>query len=269
MNQRKFRIFAIILISILFNSKSIIANASNDVRQPKKIEWTFEGYKGKFDRQSIQRGFKVFKEVCSACHSANALAFRNLTAIGYSPVIAKTIASGYTINAGPNDEGQMYTRPGNLSDHMPGPYANEKEARSVNNGAYPPDLSLIIKARDNGANYVYSLLTGFQEPVPTDFVVGENMHYNPYFAGGGQQLAMAPPLVSDNQVEFDDGTAATINQMSYDVVNFLQWLAEPEMEERKSMGWSVMIFVLVFTIIFYFAKKRIWSRLENQQRNKN
>ena len=251
----------IIALSYIFIISIKTVNASNDVSPPKEIAWSFDGYKGKFDRQSIQRGFKVFKEVCSACHSANALAFRNLTAIGYSIEQAKSMASEYTTQAGPNDEGQIYTRQCGPADHMPGPYANEKEARFVNNGAYPPDLSLIIKARHDGANYVYSLLTGFKELVPDGFQVGENMHYNPYFAGGGSQLAMAPPLISDGQVEFDDGTIGTVDQMSQDVVNFLQWLSEPEMEERKSMGWSVMIFVMVFTVIFYFAKKRIWSRL--------
>lgn len=227
----------------------------------KTVKWPFDGVTGKFDYQSIQRGFKVYREVCSACHSLERVAFRNLMQIGFSEMEVKTIANDYQVPDGPNDEGEMYERNAKPADHIPGPYSNEKAARAANNGSYPPDLSLIIKARANGADYVYSLLTGFSDP-PPGFVVGENMHYNPYFAGGGSQLAMAPPLVSDGQVEYTDGTTSTIDQMSKDVVNFLQWAAEPEMNQRKSLGISVLIFISIFTVLFYFAMRRIWKNVK-------
>lgn len=248
----------ILIASLLF---SINASAASDVRHPRQIDWKFDGVFGSFDRQSIQRGFKVYKEVCSACHGVTRKAFRNLTDVGFSEAEVKSLASGYSIKDGPNDEGEMFERPGLASDKIPGPYANEKAARASNNGAYPPDLSLIVKAREDGANYVYSLLTGYEEP-PHDFKVGENMYYNPYYSGGGSQFAMTPPLTKDGQVEYSDGTTPSIDQMSRDVVNFLQWCAEPEMEKRKSLGLRVMIFLGFFTGFMYVAYKRIWKSVK-------
>ncbi len=254
----------VLLIILFFNN----VEASEDVMPPKNMHWAFDGITGKFDYESIQRGFKVYKEVCSACHAVKHLNFRNLESIGFSEEQVKSLAAGYDIQDGPNDEGQMFKRPGRPSDIIPGPYANDKESRASNNGALPPDLSLIIKARENGANYVYSLLTGFQT-APEGFKVGENMHYNPYFAGGGKQLAMTPPLVSKGQVEFDDGTESTIEQMSHDVANFLQWAAEPEMQERKSMGVRVLIFVGILGIMMWFANKAVWSHLKKKNKKDN
>ena len=232
-----------------------------DKLPPKQIDWEFDSAFGSFDRVAIQRGFKVFKEVCSACHSLKRLAFRNLQEIGFSEEEVKSLASSYTVKDGPNDEGEMFDRPGRSSDYIPGPYANDNAARTSNNGALPPDLSLIIKAREDGANYVYSLLTGFTPP-PADFHVGENMYYNPYFAGGGMQLAMPPPLTTDGQVEYNDGTKATVDQMAKDVTDFLQWVAEPEMEARKSLGVKAMIFTAILTLFFFFAYKRIWRNVK-------
>lgn len=240
---------------------NIDAIASDDVAKPKQEVWPFDGVTGTFDRQSIQRGFKVFKEVCSACHSVNRLAFRNFIEIGFSEAEVKSLAAEYLVTDGPNDEGEMFERPARPADLIPGPYANEKAARAANNAAYPPDLSLIIKARADGANYVYSLLTGYSE-IPAGFYLGENMHYNPYFAGGGSKLAMTPPLTADGQVTYIDGTNPTIDQMARDVVNFLQWAAEPEMEQRKNLGISVMIFLAIFTFLFYLAKKIIWRNVK-------
>lgn len=237
------------------------ALSAGDARHPKHVDWHFDGPFGSFDRQSIQRGFKVYKEVCSACHGIKRIAFRNLAEVGFSEEEIKSLASGYTLRDGPNDDGEMFDRPGLASDRIPGPYANEKAARASNNGAYPPDLSLIIKAREEGANYVYSLLTGYEVP-PHDFKVGENMYYNPYYAGGGSQFAMSPPLIKDGQVEYTDGTTASIDQMARDVVNFLQWAAEPEMEKRKAIGMRVMIFLGFFTAFMYFAYKRIWKNVK-------
>ncbi|MSO13238.1 cytochrome c1 [Rickettsiales endosymbiont of Trichoplax sp. H2] len=255
--MKKFSVFFIILLKFgILNIK-----ASDEPKPPKQINWLFNGVTGKFDRQSIQRGFKVYKEVCSACHSVKRLAFRNLMEIGFSEDEVKALASEYEVKDGPNEEGEMFDRSARLTDMIPGPYPNEKAARAANNGAYPLDLSLIIKARHDGANYVYSLLTGYSTP-PKNFELGENMYYNPYFAAGGNQLAMTPPLHTADQVEFNDNTKASIDQMSKDVVNFLQWVAEPEMEDSKSLGIKVIIFLLIFTVLFYIAKKRIWQRIK-------
>ena len=248
----------IILLCIAFGQTAL---AADDITPPKQMDWAFDGVTGTFDKQAIQRGFKVYKEVCSACHGVSRIAFRNLKEIGFSDEEIKAIASEYSIVDGPDDEGEMYERAGRPSDYLPSPFANEKAARASNNGAYPPDLSLIVKARQDGANYVYSLLTGY-EPAPEGFALGENMNYNPYFAGGGKQFAMTPPLMSKGQVEYQDGTESTVEQMAYDVVNFLQWTAEPEMESRKSLGIKVMIFMSFFTLMFYFAMKRIWKRVK-------
>jgi len=250
-------VFGVLLMLIASN-----LSASEDHKPFKKVGWPFEGIFGNFDRQAIQRGFKVYKEVCSVCHSLKRVAFRNLSEIGFSEEEVKAIAAGYTIQDGPNDEGEMFERPGKPSDYFPSPYANDKAARAAsNNGALPPDQSLIIKAREDGANYIYSLLTGYAKP-PADFQLGENMQYNPYYAGGGSQFSMIPPLLQDDQVEYVDGTKATVDQMSKDVVNFLQWASEPEMEQRKALGFKVLIFMAIFTVVFYFAKKSIWSRVK-------
>lgn len=251
---------AFIVLSIFIGISPALA--ADDKLAPKEMEWHFDGHFGTFNRQAIQRGFKVYKEVCSVCHSIKRIAFRNLAEVGFSEDEVKSLAAGYNVVDGPDDEGEMFERPGRASDIFPEPYANEKAARAANNnGALPPDLSLIVKARPGGANYVYSLLTGYQDP-PSNFELGENMHYNPYFAGGGKQFSMIPPLLEKGQVEYEDGTEPTIEQMAYDVTNFLQWAAEPEMEARKRLGAATMIFLVIFTGIFYFAYKRIWTRVK-------
>jgi ubiquinol-cytochrome c reductase cytochrome c1 subunit len=237
------------------------ASAADDVEHPKQEEWSFDGALGKFDRASIQRGYKVYKEVCAACHSVKRVAFRNLQEIGFSEAEVKAIAASYSVVDGPNDEGEMFERPGKPFDYLPEPYPNEQAARAANNNALPPDLSLIVKARHDGANYVYSLLTGYQEP-PEDFKMIEGLYYNPYFAGGGKQFAMTSPLTSAGLVEYDDGTEATIDQMARDVVNFLQWAAEPEMEGRKALGMKSMLFMVLFTGLFIVAKRRVWKRVK-------
>lgn len=251
------------LLTLFFVVLSFNATASDDLepRAPKDMAWQFDGPFGTFDREAAQRGFKVYREVCSACHSLKRIAFRNLKDIGFSEAEIKSLAASYSIHDGPNSEGEMFERPGRPSDYLHGPYANDNAARAANNGALPPDLSLIIKARKNGADYVYSLLTGYENP-PEGVQLGENMHYNTYFAGGGSQLAMTPPLIQDGQVEYIDGTKPTIDQMAKDVVNFLQWTAEPEMEDRKALGVKVMIFMALFTGIFYLAYKRIWRNVK-------
>ncbi len=233
------------------------AIAAEDVLPPKEVEWTFNGVTGHFDEPAVQRGLQVYKEVCAACHGMKRVAFRNLTSVGFSPAEAKALAASYTVQDGPNDDGDMYDRAGRPSDRFPSPYANENQARSLNNGAYPPDLSLIVKARPNGANYLYSLLTGYTDP-PEDIKLLEGQYYNPYFPGG--KLAMPAPLM-DGQLEYMDGTEATVEQMAKDVTYFLQWAAEPEMEHRKSMGLKVMVFLFIMTILFYLTKRKIWRDL--------
>lgn len=246
-----------VIIALLISFSSFGALADTTAKQPLQLVWPFEGIFGTFDRQAAQRGAQVYFEVCSACHSNHNLYYRNLKDIGFSEAEIKQLAQKYTVKDGPNAEGEMFDRPALPSDRFVSPYPNEEAARAANNGAYPVDLSLIIKARHDGPNYVFSLLSGYQE-APADIKLIPGLYYNPYFEGG--QIAMPPPL-TQGQVTFSDDTPATVEQMAKDVVVFLQWAAEPEMEHRKSMGLKVMIFLLVFTVFFYMAKKKIWKNL--------
>jgi ubiquinol-cytochrome c reductase cytochrome c1 subunit len=246
-----------VIIALLISFSSFGALADTTAKQPLQLVWPFEGIFGTFDRQAAQRGAQVYFEVCSACHSNHNLYYRNLKDIGFSEAEIKQLAQKYTVKDGPNAEGEMFDRPALPSDRFVSPYPNEEAARAANNGAYPVDLSLIIKARHDGPNYVFSLLSGYQE-APADIKLMPGLYYNPYFEGG--QIAMPPPL-TQGQVTFSDNTPATVEQMAKDVVVFLQWAAEPEMEHRKSMGLKVMIFLLVFTVFFYMAKKKIWKNL--------
>ncbi|MDB2414494.1 cytochrome c1 [Rickettsiales bacterium] len=246
----------ILLLMVVFVSASN-ANAAGSEVKLKKQDWSFDGLFGTVDSASARRGFKVYKEVCASCHSLKRVAYRNLEEIGFSPAAAKAIAADAQVVDGPNDDGDMFERPGRLSDKFVAPFANDQAARASNGGALPPDLSLIIKARPDGANYLYSLMTGYSD-APADVKLGAGMHYNKYFPGG--QIAMPAPLFAD-AVEYEDGTEASVDQMSKDLVSFLQWAAEPEMQKRKRMGAKALIYLLIFTILFYIAKKRIWARL--------
>jgi ubiquinol-cytochrome c reductase cytochrome c1 subunit len=231
----------------------------------KEIKWSFEGPFGMYDRASLQRGFQVYKEVCSACHSLKRVAFHNLNDPGgpsFTEAEVKALAAGFKVPAEPNDQGLTYddsgqrlTRPGTPADYLPGPFENDKAARVANNGALPPDLSVIIKAREGGPDYVYSILTGFNLPMPATERMAANMNYNPYFPG--HQIAMPPPL-SDGMVTYADGTKATIDQMARDVVAFLSWAAEPKMEERKQLGFAVMIYLVVLSGLLYLSYQRVW-----------
>ena len=246
-----------VIIALLISFSSFGALADTTAKQPLQLVWPFEGIFGTFDRQAAQRGAQVYFEVCSACHSNHNLYYRNLKDIGFSEAEIKQLAQKYTVKDGPNAEGEMFDRPALPSDRFVSPYPNEEAARAANNGAYPVDLSLIIKARHDGPNYVFSLLSGYQE-APADIKLMPGLYYNPYFEG--RQIAMPPPL-TQGQVTFSDDTPATVEQMAKDVVVFLQWAAEPEMEHRKSIGLKVMIFLLVFTIFFYMVKKKIWKNI--------
>jgi ubiquinol-cytochrome c reductase cytochrome c1 subunit len=226
---------------------------------PKQMKWEFDGIFGRFDRASTQRGYQVYKEVCSACHSLNRVAYRNLMEIGFSEDEVKQIASEASVSDGPNDDGEMFDRAGLPSDKFVGPYANEQAARSANGGAYPPDLSLIVKARHDGPNYVYSLLTGFVD-APEGFHMAEGKSYNPYFEG--RQIGMPQPITDDGQVDYKDGTYATKEQMAIDVVNFLQFAAEPESEHRKKMGIRTMLFLGILFVILLAAKKAVWKKIK-------
>ncbi len=224
---------------------------------PPRQAWSFSGPTGTFDRAQLQRGFQVYKEVCSACHSLNLLSYRNLEDLGFSKEEVKAIAKEHLVRDGPNQDGEMFERPGRPSDHFHAPFANEQAARAANNGAYPPDLSVITKARVYGPDYIHAILTGYHDQPPGE-VVSEGMHYNLYF--DGHQIAMAPPLVTD-QVTYADGTMASVDQMAKDATAFLAWAAEPEMETRKRTGIMVMIYLAFLTLFLYLTMKRIWAPL--------
>jgi ubiquinol-cytochrome c reductase cytochrome c1 subunit len=235
------------------------AAASTEAPAPPKQQWSFNGVFGTYDRAALQRGFQVYKEVCSSCHPVKHLFFRDLEQIGYTEDQVKGIASQYQVSDGPNDQGQMFQRPARPSDPIPGPFPNDEAARAANNGALPPDLSLITKARDGGADYVFSIPTGYKD-APAGFKMNPNMYYNTYFQG--HQIAMPPPL-QEGQVKFADGTTGSVAQMTHDVVTFLSWAAEPSLDERHRMGFKVILFLLVMTLLFYAAKRRIWSRIDH------
>lgn len=233
------------------------AQAQEEAPAPPRQEWSFNGVFGTYDRAALQRGFQVYKEVCSACHPVKHLHFRDLAEIGYSEDQVKGIAAQVQVTDGPNDAGEMYQRPARPSDPIPGPFPNDQAARAANNGALPPDLSLITKARDGGADYVAAILGGFKD-APPGVKMNPNMYYNEYFAG--HQIAMPQPL-SPDQVNYADGTPASVPQMAHDVVSFLGWAAEPTLEERHRIGFKVMLFLVVATGVFYAAKRKIWSRI--------
>jgi len=234
-------------------------------REPREISWSFDGPMGTYDRRQLQRGFQVYKEVCSACHSMKLVAFRDLEGIGFSKAEVKAIAKGWAAETPSIDPatGEAATRKSLASDYFPKPFANDVAARAANNNAIPPDFSLIAKARHHGPRYIYSLITGYQEQ-PAKLLkefpeakTPEGLHYNPYFAN--LNIAMAPPLLSDGQVTYTDGTPSTVKQNAKDVAAFLMWAAEPTLETRHRVGWATLIFLIIFTTITYFAYQNIWA----------
>lgn len=232
------------------------AQAAGEAVALPDVRFSFNGIFGHFDRASAQRGLQVYKEVCANCHAMHLLSYRNLTELGLSDAEVRAIAATVQVQDGPNDEGQMFERAGRPSDRFRSPFANEKAARAANNGAYPPDLSVIAKAREGGATYLYALLTGYEDP-PAGVTLMDGMHYNKYFAG--HQIAMAAPLSGEGQVEYADGTKATVEQMARDVTQFLAWAAEPEMEERKAMGVKIVLFLTVLGGLAYAVKRKVWA----------
>ncbi len=231
--------------------------ASEDTKSPSP-DWSFRGIFGTFDRAALKRGFQVYSEVCAACHSLNLLSYRNLETIGFTKNEVKAIAAEKEVEDGPNDDGEMFMRPAKPADRFVSPYPNKKAAQAANNGATPPDLSLVVKARVGGEDYIYSLLTGYLDEAPKGFDMLEGSNYNTAFPS--KQIAMPPPL-SDEAVDYADGTKPTLDQLAKDVTTFLTWAAEPELEARKSMGIKVILFLLVLTGMLYALKKRIWAKL--------
>lgn len=228
---------------------------------PRAASYSFDGPFGRYDRQQLQRGFQVYREVCAACHGLGFVAFRNLQDLGYNEAEVRAIAAQWPIQVPSVNEatGEPATRPAIPADRFPHPYANEVAARAANNNALPPDLSLIVKAREGGAPYIESLLTGYQDPpaeLPAENRPGTGLHYNPYFAN--LNIAMPPPITADGQVTYADGTQATRQQMAHDVSAFLAWAAEPNLEKRHQMGIVAVLFLLFATILGYLAYKNIW-----------
>ena len=241
----------------LMVATSGVAHAAGDRVHAPKQPWSFQGLFGTFDRGAVKRGSQVFFEVCNACHSLDMVSYRNFVEIGMDEDAIKALASEYEVQDGPNDEGDMFMRPARLSDHVVAPYSNEKAARYSNGGAYPPDLSVITKARVGGPDYIYGLLMGFAD-APEGFELADGMSYNKYFPG--HQIVMSQPL-EDETVDYDDGTPATLEQHAKDIVTFLAWTAEPELEERKSLGVKVLMYLILLTAMLYVLKRRIWNRI--------
>ena len=244
--------------AILVLGGTVTARAAGGGGEIKAHDWSFSGVFGTFDRGALQRGYQVYKEVCASCHSMNLLYYRNLTEIGLNEDQVKEIAAEYEVADGPDGEGEMFMRPAKPSDRFVAPFANEQAARASNNGANPPDLSLIVEARFDGPDYIYSLLTGYEDEAPEGVELGEGMNYNHAFPGN--QIAMAPPLF-EGAVEYADGTEATLEQMAEDVTTFLTWAAEPMLETRKRMGVKVILFLIVLSALLYAVKRKVWSDL--------
>lgn len=260
------------------------AAQEHDSIQPPQLKWSFAGPLGKFDRAQLQRGFKVYREVCANCHSLSMIAFHNLAEPGgpeFSAAQVQSLAAEYKIKDGPNDQGEMFDRPGRPADYFPPPFANDQAARATNGGALPPDMSVLAKARtyergfprfiidalpffqyqEQGVDYIAALLKGYEKP-PQGMQMAPGMQYNMYFPGHG--IAMSAPI-SDGQVTFDDGSPATLDQYSRDIAAFLMWTAEPHLEDRKRIGFQVMVYLLLLAGLLYFTKKKVWAEVKEDR----
>ena len=257
MIKKNFYILAIFFSYILVSNSSF--SASSKINYPEQ-NWSFSGLFGTFDKSSAQRGFQVYREVCSGCHGMRLMSYRNLSALGYNENELKALAAQFEVKDGPNDDGEFFTRPGRPSDKFVSPYENENAGRAANGGAYPPDLSLIVKARPDGANYLHALLIGYGE-APKGVKVPDGMYYNKYYSGN--LIAMPQPLYEDG-VDYFDGTKASEKQMAKDVTAFLAWAAEPEMEERKKLGVTVVLFLFIFSLLAYFSMKQVWAPIKRK-----
>ena len=254
--------FRISLIIISFLGFQLSSNAAEKAEYL-KTDWSFKGPFGKFDRAALQRGYQVYQEVCSSCHSMKYLSYRNLVEEGgpeFSLEQAKAIAASFEVKDGPNADGEMFMRPGRLSDKFVMPYENEKAAQAANGGAYPPDMTVLVKARGDGVDYIYSLLQGYEDP-PAGVTLDDGVYYNKYMYGN--KIKMSNQL-SDGLVEYSDGTNSSVEQMSKDVTTFLMWTAEPHLETRHKMGFKAIVYLIILTVLVYFSMKRIWSRIETK-----
>jgi ubiquinol-cytochrome c reductase cytochrome c1 subunit len=250
------RVLAVAFLGMVALSAPVLAQEEAMPSLPHQ-NWSFAGPFGTFDRAALQRGFQVYSEVCSNCHSLTLLSYRDLAALGYNEDQVKSIAAQKEVTDGPNDQGEMFQRPARPSDHFVPPFPNDQANRAAHNGALPPDLSLMVKARAGAEDYVYDLLTGYTA-APAGVKMPDTMQYDLYFPG--HQIAMPPPL-SDDIVTYGDGTKATMQQEAHDVVTFLAWAAEPSMEDRKRTGVKVLIFLLAMTGVLYLAKRKIWAEV--------
>ena len=257
--KKFYRIFFLIISFIVFQSSSYAAEKVEYL----KTDWSFKGPFGKFDRAALQRGYQVYQEVCSSCHSMKYLSYRNLVEKGgpeFSVEQAKAIAASFEVKDGPNADGEMFMRPGRLSDKFVMPYENEKAAQAANGGAYPPDMTVLVKARGGGVDYIYSLLQGYEDP-PVGVSLDDGVYYNKFMYGN--KIKMSNQL-SDGLVEYSDGTNASVEQMSKDVSTFLMWTAEPHLETRHRMGFKAIVYLIILTVLVYFSMKRIWSRVKTE-----
>ena len=258
--MKKFlKLFSFLFVLLFFSFQTLAAEKVEYL----KTDWSFKGLFGKFDRSSLQRGYQVYTEVCSSCHSMKYLSYRNLAEKGgpeFSEAQAKAIAASCEVKDGPNEDGDMFTRPGKLSDKFVMPYENVKAAQAANGGAYPPDMSVLVKARGGGVDYIYSLLQGYEDP-PIGMELDDGVYYNKFMYGN--KIKMANQL-SDGLVNYSDGTEATVEQMSKDVTTFLMWAAEPHLEARHQMGFKAIVYLIILTILVYFSMKKIWSRIKTE-----
>ena len=259
MKKSKIKLALLVLLFFTFLKPS----HSAEMTDPIKVDWSFKGLFGKFDRSALQRGYHVYTEVCSSCHSMKYLSYRNLGEKGgpeFSEAETKAIAASFEVIDGPNADGEMFERPAKLSDKFVMPYENVKAAQAANGGAYPPDMSVLVKARGGGVDYIYSLLQGYED-APSGVTLDEGVHYNKYMYGN--KIKMSAPL-SDGIIEYGDGTVASVEQMSKDVTTFLMWAAEPHLEARHRMGFKAIVYLIILTVLVYFSMKKIWSRVESE-----
>ena len=274
-NARRRIVLAVALAASLSVAATRLASAQ-EADAPPRQHWSFHGPFGLYDTAQLQRGFKIYREVCSSCHSLKLLAFRNLADPGgpsFTEAQASAIAATFQVTAGPNDQGEMFQRPGKLADRFPPPFPNDQTARLANGGALPPDMSVLAKARgyeagfpwfiidaftqyeEDGPDYIAAILNGYEDPPPAGVSLPPGAQYNKYFPG--HAIGMPKPL-SDGQVEYTDGTPATVEQYGKDVSAFLMWAAEPKLDERKRLGFQVFVFLIVLTGLLYLTKKRVW-----------
>ena len=249
-----------LIFGIIFFINPLYSSESNDLL---KVKWSFKGLTGKFDRASLQRGFQVYQEVCSSCHSMQYLSYRNLGESGgpeFSIEEVKAIAASVEIDDGPDSQGEMFTRPGRPSDKFKSPYPNVNASIAANGGAYPPDMSVLVKARPSGADYIYSVLMGYKE-TPASMNLDDGVYYNKYMIGN--KIKMSAPLV-EGIIEYSDGTEASVDQMAKDVTTFLAWAAEPELEARHRTGVKVIIYLVLLSILVYLSMKKICSRVDSE-----